>query len=467
MIGELFRLGEQKVRPGVYVRWFNDGALAKYSRAIGIAAAVIKSNWGPLEKAITIEDESDILDKIGSGYGAEVVKEIFQGGAYTVQVVRAGTGGALGEIVLKDEEGTDTLRLGTKYPTSRQFTVTIRAALDASEKEFIVFEGDRQIEKLTFKSGENEGNHLASLLNETSKYFDAVVLENGGSSIAAILNESVKGGEEPKVTAQDYVDAFGVIEKRFFDGITVDSEDPIIHASLQAFVNRKLREGARFTGVVGEKITVPFETRKNNARSFNDFAMIYVGNGFETKTGGVDGAKAAGHVLGKMVSASYKSSLTKKTVRGSVGVYGELSSSQYNEAAKNGMLVFSLNPDGLAQVDYGINTLVSVDSEEDDGWKKIRRVRTRFELIDRVAFTLSKAMGSGDGIDNSSDGRQYVITVANGIINDMIMDGGLESGELIVDEQNLPKGDAAWFKFRDLVDLDGIEKLYLAFGFQY
>lgn len=467
MIGTLFRLGEQKVRPGVYVRWYDDGDLTTVTGSIGIAAAIIQSNWGPLGQVIKIENAEDVHKKIGTGYGSDVVSEIFHGGAYTVSVVRVGLGGEHGEVILKDTEGVDAVKIQTKYPSSRQFTVTVRDSLNENDREFIVFENNRQIEKLIFNKNGNQSENLTSVINESSNIFQASSIEGGGNTLASIINEKVTGGSDPQVTAQDYIDAFGIIEKEFFDGITVDTEDPAIHASLQTFVNRKLQEGFRFIGVVGEKISVPFATRKNNARAFNSFSMVYVGNGYSIGERNLDGALAAGRVLGMMVSSSYKTSLTKKPVQSSTGVYGELTAEEYNEAVKNGMLVFSLNSDGLAQIDYGINTLVSPTGDEDEGWKKIRRVRTRFELIDRIAFTLDKAIGNGDGIPNSNDGRQFVITVANGIINDMIREGGLENGELIIDESNPPKGDSAWFKFQDLVDLDGIEKLYLAFGFKY
>lgn len=462
MIGALFRLGEQKVRPGIFVRWYNAGGYKSYARALGVAAAVIKSNWGPLGKVITVESLEDVKQKLGTGYGADVVKEIFEGEAYFVHTVRAGVGGKSAEIELLNTEGLNVVNLHTKYPTSREFNITLRDSLDSTKKEFLVFEDGRQIESLVFEK-ENEVNNFVEEVNKTSKYFNAQA--QGEGVLEVILNAEVTGGSDPEVTAEDYTNSFQKLETKFFDGITVDVEDPVIHASLHSFVKRKLREGYRMTAVVGEKPEVAFETRKRNAKSFNDFAMVYVGNGFETNAGIVTGAKAAGRVLGMMVSSSYKSSLTKKTIDGAVSIAGELTSNEYNEAVENGMLVFSLNPDDIPQIDYGINTLVSLGEDDDEGWKKIRRVRTRYELIDRIAFTLAKAMANG--IDNSHDGRQQVITLANGIINDMIMEGGLESGEMIIDPVTAPQGDSAWFKFDNLVDLDGLEKAYLAFGFKY
>ncbi len=362
MIGAMFRLGEQKVRPGVYVRWYNAGGSASYLRTIGIAAAVVQSNWGPFGEVITVEKAENIKKDIGTGKGADVINEIFNGGAYTVLAVRAGRGGDPAKLTLKNDEDIDVVNLQTKYATSREFNVTIRESLISGEKEFIVYENNRQIENIVFQQGDDEINNFVFAINETSDYFSATNLEGLGTELSLVLNEPVTGGSDPTITAEDYTDSFGVIEKKFFDGIAVDTEDHSIHASLQAFVKRRLQEGARIQGVVGERISVPFNTRKDNARSFNDFAMIYVGNGYETPTGGIDGAPAAGRVLGMMVSGNYKTSLTKKSVQGSIGVYGELTSAQYNEAVQNGMLVFSENADGLAQVDYGINTLVSVSS---------------------------------------------------------------------------------------------------------
>lgn len=459
----MFRLGEQKVRPGVYVRWYNDGGTSAFGGSTGVAAVVIKSNWGALEDVIQIDNLSQIDKLIGSGKGAEVVEQILKGGATEVLVVRAGLGGDHAEVSLKDTEGIDALKISTKYPTSRQFNVTIRESLNQDEKEFVAYEGTRVIERFTFSKNGNEADNLAEML-KSSEYFTSQAL-GSTDPIGTIVNEALTGGTDPDIVAKDYTDAFEILEKKFFDGITVDTEDATIHASLNAFVNRSLQEGSRFIGVVGEKVSVPFNTRLENARGFNSFSMIYVGNGFVEAGKELDGALVAGRVLGEMVSGNYKDSLTKTEISATTGVFGELTPSEYIEAAKSGMMVFSESVNGLAQIDYGINTLVSPGVDEDEGWKKIRRVRTRFELIDRIAFTIDNAMRAG--IDNNNDGRQYIITLANGIINQMIADGGLESGEMIIDEANPPHGDSVWYKFDNLVDLDGIEKVYLAFGFKY
>lgn len=464
MAGAMFKLGEQKARPGVYVRWFNDGGTARFSRPLGVGAAVVKSNWGPLNEVIAIEGANEVKNKIGTGKGADVVEEILNGGAILVNTVRIGTGGEPAMLTLETTgENGGAVDLLTKYPTSRKFNVTVRESLDPQQKEFLAFEDGRQVELIAFEAGDNESEALAQAINESSEFFKANSKGNG--ELASVLNQELSGGSDPDTAAENYTDAFEVTETKFYDSITVDSEDPAIHAALHAFVRRKIQEGFRMTMFAAASPDADFDDRITAAKSFNDFAVTYIGNGVETSTGVLIGATAAARVLGMFISGSYKSSLTGNTITGGVGVVGELTSSQYNEAATNGLMVFSLNSDGIPQIDYGINTLVSLREDEDEGWKKLRRVRTRYELIDRITVAIATSMANN--LDNNHDDRQFVCTLANGEIGQMVREGGLESGEMIVDPDTPPEGDSAWFTFDNLVDLDGLEKAYLAFGFQY
>ena len=466
MPGETFILGEQKVRPDVYVRWHNAGGVRVVTGTVGVAAAVVKSNWGPLGEVMEIESPGDIARQLGSGFGPDCIREMFAGGASTVLAVRVGTDGMKAQLELEDTADTKVVRLLSKYPTTRQMTVTIRDSLeDTNMRELLLHEQTRRLERIVFAKGAGEPDRLVAAITKKSQYLSAAKLAEGSGEVDALMDQPLAGGADPTVSGADYADAFVLLEQKFFDTVTVDSEDVAVHASLQSFVNRMLTEGGgRIIGVVGEPTSVPFQTRKQNAKAFNDFAMIYVGNGFPTVSGPVEGAKAAARVAGVVASSAYNASLTHVPMTGSIGVIGELTNAQYKEAIQSGMLTFSLNPDGLAQIDYGINTKVTLLADEDEGWKKIRRTRTRFELIDRIVFTLHPYLGKWD---NNDDGRAFVITIANGIIQGMIREGGLESGQLIVDPDIPPQGDSAWFRFTDLIDLDSIEKLYMDFGFQF
>lgn len=69
-------------------------------------------------------------------------------------------------------------------------------------------------------------------------------------------------------------------------------------------------------------------------------------------------------------------------------------------------------------------------------------------------------------VGNDSNGRQTFIAIANGVINQMISEGKLVSGEVVEDAKNPAKGDSAWFTI-SVVDLDSIEKVYITYQFMF
>lgn len=468
MPGQLFQFGEQKVRPDVYIKWHNAGGVRVVTGSNGIAAAVVKSNWGPLGEVIKLERPVEIRARLGGGRGPDVLQEVFTGGASMVLAVRAGTGGTPASVELKDSGSTpeNVVRLVTKYPTSRSLSVTVRDTLeDPDLRELLVFEGMLLLERILFEKGANEPDRLTAAVNARSQFLVAAKLSDGSGSLSPVSDESLSDGTDPTVTGADYAESFEALAGEGYRTLVVDTEDVAVHASLQSFVNRMLSEGGgRLIGVVGGPTSVPFAERKAHAQSYNDFAIVYVGNGFETAIGPVEGARAAARVAGMIASSPYNASLTHAVITGSIGIVGNLTPAQYKEAVLSGMLTFSLNPQGVAHIDYGINTKVLLAEDEDEGWKKIRRTLTRYELIDRTVFTLYPYLGKWN---NNENGRAFVITIVNGIIDTMIREGGLESGELILDPDTPPQGDSAWFKFVNLSDLDSIEKMYLDFGFQF
>ena len=57
-------------------------------------------------------------------------------------------------------------------------------------------------------------------------------------------------------------------------------------------------------------------------------------------------------------------------------------------------------------MEQGINTLVLPTAKEDEGWKKIKRVKVRFELFQRLNDTVEPLIGR---INNDPDGRMFLV----------------------------------------------------------
>lgn len=141
-----------------------------------------------------------------------------------------------------------------------------------------------------------------------------------------------------------------------------------------------------------------------------------------------------------------------------------LTNAQYSDAITSGMLLLSMSKSGQVWYDSGINTLVTPDANQDEGWKKIRRVKTRFELFYRIDLALEPKIGK---INCDADGIGDVIQTAQRVIDTMANEGKLLPGGTFTTDPNLPYGgDSAWFLI-DVDDADSLEKIYLHYRFRY
>ena len=96
--------------------------------------------------------------------------------------------------------------------------------------------------------------------------------------------------------------------------------------------------------------------------------------------------------------------------------------------------------------------------------RRIRRTKTRFELMDRVDSTCEKLVGN---VNNDTDGRQTIMATAQKVINAMIEEKKLMRGSTVYEDPGNPaEGDSAWFKLA-IDDIDSAEKIYLTYQFRF
>lgn len=466
MAGETYLVGEQKILPGVYVRIKNAGEPVIIAGAQGIGAALVQASWGPLGEVVTLSGLDDVTQVYGEGKGTNVLRELFRGGARQVKAVRIGTAGSKATVELDDDSATpvQVVKLETKYPTSRTFNVTIRESLASStSKELLVYEGTKLLETITFPAGSGEPQALTDAVNASSGIFNAQKTGDGSGKVALVATKEVTGGADPTITASSYTDAQAIIEREDWNIIVTDSIDPVVHTTLHAFVFRLQYGGKRVIGIVGEPPSEDFEVRKTRAKSYNSPFLWYVGNGLGFAYGNVTGAEAAARVAGEVLRTPYTSSLTHHIIQGATDVVGALTPVELVEAVKSGMIVFSRNAQGQVQIESGVTTFVTPNEEYDAGWSKIRRVRTRYELINRIVMNTDPLVGR---LDNDENGRATIVSIINQVITDMVKEGGLIGGSAAVDPNKQPQGDSAWFLI-DVDDKDSLDRIYLEFGFRY
>lgn len=465
-----FTIGEQKIRPGVYNRYENYGTPPTVGADDGKCACIIRSDWGPVDKVSILESYDDIAKiygKGGIGGTTAVPLEQFKGGANLVYAVRLGSGGTKGEYKIMDtaETASEVIRLEMKYEGSREFNVTMRNTLaDNDKKELLLTEGTTVIEKFTFESGSNEADNLIKAASE-STYFTLSKIADTEHPLAVVDQETITPGTDPIVNMESYSAAFELLEAYRWNVLALDTNDTAVQSVTQMFLNRILNDGKFVMAVIGEDKSVPFETRLAHASLFNDKQIVYVGNGFTDMFGNVyEGYLAAAHISGLIAGTPSSESITHVTIKGASELTEIFTNNQYERAISAGMLTFSLSASNAVWVESGINTLALPESNDDEGWKKIKRTKIRFELMQRLNDTVEPLIGR---INNNNDGRMTIIQMSNGVCNSMVAENKLMAGaHCELDPDNTPKGDSAWFLvYAD--DVDALEKIYFTFKFRF
>ena len=175
-------------------------------------------------------------------------------------------------------------------------------------------------------------------------------------------------------------------------------------------------------------------------------------------------AAGFGRIGGMIAAFEANTSLTHNVITNAVSLIEPLTNGEIIKAETKGCLVLTLNDSDQVWIDSAINTLVTPDATMDEGWKKIRRTKTRFELMDRVDSTCEKLVGN---INNDTDGRQTIMATAQKVINAMIEEKKLMSGSTVYEDPGNPaEGDSAWFKLA-IDDIDSVEKIYLTYQFRF
>ncbi len=409
--------------------------------------------------------EAGYEQTFGTGLTTDAIREAIAGGAKTIIACRVGNGGTQGSVVLKDTEKEEALSIMAIYPGEKDFTVTVREKLsDPALKECIFYAGTTEFEKVEFAAGEGEAKSLADAL-VLSRNFKAELKEGKDSALLEAVSQSTfTKGTNPQTTAGDYSNAFAQVEPYEFNTICVDTEDVEIHLLLQSFVNRIFNAGSLAQAVVAEKHTVELETRIEHAEAFNDIKMNYVLNAWVDEQGTViDGYQTAARIAGMIGAVAANSCLTHTVISGFTEIMEKLTNTDITTAEQRGCIVLSYNKAKQVWIDNAVNTLIALADDQDEGWKKIRRVKTRFELIRRINTTTDELVGK---VDPDNNGKATVISQMQSVGDAMREEGKLVA--CTVTESNVYKAnsDSAWFDI-DVIDKDSMEHIYLTFLFRF
>lgn len=465
-MGSFYNLGEQKVRPGVYRRYENAGKSDTPGAIYGVFAMPIHSEIGPLDTVSGFAKDSidDFKKMYGTGGTADAVLKLFDGGATKVFVYRLGTGGTKASITLKDSSTTELVTITTKTETAQDFSVTIKSKLgETGTKQLIVYSGTDLLETIEYATDTTDSASLVEAVKKYSAYLDATKVADG--LVADVSNTQLTGGASPTVNTESYSAAFTAFEPYKWNYLVLDTVDTDVHALVSAYMDRIFQDGALGVCILGEPTTVPFETRLSHASAFNNEKVIYLGSGYEDGDGNkIDGYLSIATQAGIIGSLESNESATHTAISGAVNTLEVLKNSQYEDAIKGGMLLLSPNDEGQVWFDSAINTLVKPRDNQDEGWKKIRRTSTRFEMFDRIDRALSPLIGK---VDCDDIGVGDCVIQGQSVLDAMVAESKLLDGATFAEDTTKSRGsDYAYFVIA-ADDKDSLEKIYLTYQFRF
>lgn len=474
-----FLIGEKKVRPGVYFRRENYGGPDVVGATNGIGAAIFQADWGPLNEIFDMDVtmKNEISDYYGTDEHTQILKEMFDGGATTIRAIRCGDDdGEAASVTLKlapietepptsvSTTPANAVTITGAYPGEREFAVSIRTNLITEQRECIIYDGTTIFEKVSFDSGDNEAANLVSAMS-ASKNFVAKLVGTPTGALATVTQTPMTGGKNPTVTVNSYDRATNALERVKWNCLIVDNDNIAVHLLVQSFIEQSYEMGHFGIGCLAGKSTQDLAERMTLAASYNDEKMAYVINGWENAIGTrYEGYLAAARIGGMIASFETNSSLTHTVIKNAVKLTEPLTNGETIKAISKGCIVLSLNDSDQIWIDAAINTLVTPDSDMDEGWKKLRRTKCRFELMDRVNSTCDKLVGK---VNNDTDGRQTVMAAAQKVINTMVGEKKLLATSYVYeDPANPAEGDNAWYKLA-IDDIDSQEHIYLDYMFRF
>lgn len=457
--------GETKVRPGLYNRTSDASNGIDVAGAVnGIGAIAISSSWGPLDTVKKFSGSNmaaEVALIYGStGNGPESALHFINGGLSELYVYRVGTGGSKSSITLDS-----AVKISAKYEGKRVFKIQVRKSLaDADKKEMLVFEDATLVQKFEFAG---TAQSLVDVIKASeSDYIIAEVTEGkGATAISESAATEMTAGTDPTVINADYSTAFSKLEPYTYNVLTIDKDDTGVRTLLANYAATAEEAGKRIIAVIGATTSDKFDSRCTEAKSYNAANVCFCGSGYYNANGNAIGkdagdTRAISIMAGYIASSPTNGSVVHKIIAGATDVVEKLTNGDYVRAIQNGLLLLSVGSEGQVWFDSGVNTLTNPSVEQDNGWKKIKRVKTRYELLDRMDRSIEPFIGQ---VNADSNGFDTVIQIGQKVIDTMIKESKLLSGTITLESTS---ADSGWFVI-EVVDADTLEKIYIHYKFKY
>lgn len=346
----------------------------------GILAMPVKADWGPVKTPVTISNITALKNTFGMNENFTAFKLGYLallGSPKELLLYRVTDGKeACGTLTLKDTTSTtavSVIDISTKYPTAREFNITIRTSLkDEAKKDLLVFEGATLMQ--SFECLPNNVGEIVNIINESNGYVSAVKKADGNGKLADISNVKLTGGNNgtASITNNEYIDALAAFEKSKFNRIVLDGiSDGALIETLKTWIDGQRKQGRKITGFVGygDELTTEQVNQKSKALNFEGIVNVNI----KGSKNGVNYTRAecACYIAGLASSMRLQDSLCNRlTIFEDVEAFTQ---AELEDSLDAGTLVCYKDDDNEVLILDDLNTL-SKNSEKGEYLRYIRTV---------------------------------------------------------------------------------------------
>lgn len=432
---------QNKIRPGVYIRFSSTRGLGLTVSDRGTVAIAESLSWGPVETVQEIEAGADMTPY--TGYDITDPKNLF------LQEIFKGTNrtAAPNKVLL--------YRLGATGQTAATATV---APLTATAK----YPGARGndisivITELTTPADTYTVSTVVDgeiVDQQTAKTVEGLVPNDwvtwsGTGALAASVGTPLTNGANGTPASSDYTDFLTAIEPYKFDVLIYDGTDTTVQDAMVAFVKRLSEEEGMYTQLVAAGLTNP-----------DSRFVVNVMSGVTLSDGtALTPQQTVWWAGGALAGAQYNESLTYASYPSAVDVSPKLTNSGYEQALSDGQFVLFAD-DGVVKVEQDINSLVTYTTDITEPYHKNRVMR----LLNTIANDIYQQFSDGyiGVVNNNEAGRMQFKAAIVGYLLTIQANNGIQNFDA-EDVEVLPGEDIdAIVVNLAITPVDSVEKIYV------
>lgn len=400
---------QNKIRPGVYIRFKSSGNLGLSVSDRGTVAICEPMSWGPVAQVMEIEAGADMTPYTGYDITASenrFLNEIFKGtnrtaGPNKVLLYRpTASGSAQASATIAPLTAT------AKYPGARgnDISVVITELTDPADTFTVstVVDGE-VVDQQTARTADTlEANGWVTF--------------SGTGALSANTGTPLTGGLDGAVQSAAYSAFLSAIEPYQFDVLIYDGNDSTVQDAMTAFVERIADEAGSYAQLVAAGLTNP-----DSRFVVNVMSGVALSNGTSLTP-----QQVTWWVGGALAGAQYNESLTYAQYPGAVDVTPKLTNSGYEQALASGQFVLFAD-NGVVKVEQDINSLVTYTTDISKPYHKNRVIR----LLNTIANDIYRQFSDGyiGVVNNNEAGRMQFKSAIVGYLLDIQANEGIQNFE--------------------------------------